>query len=102
MADKEGNKTGGRQKGTPNKRSLSAQAIFDEHEFCPLESALARLKKSGHSMDDKLYLDVCIRLMKFKYAELKSVDHTFDPKNATSEELIEQTKKLLAAAEGVK
>ena len=35
--DKEGNKTGGRQKGTPNKNSMAARELLDKLGCNPLE-----------------------------------------------------------------
>lgn len=44
----------GMKKGQKTKRSAEAIAIFDEHEFCPLEKVLEKLQKV---MDDELYIN---------------------------------------------
>lgn len=94
--DKNGNKTGGRKKGVPNKRTIQALEVFDELEFCPLREVIERLQKFGKTMDEKLYLDTCTKLLKFKYSELKSIEHSFDPRALPDDKLIEETARLLA------
>jgi hypothetical protein len=102
MEIKKRQKTGGRQKGTPNKRTLEAIDVFDELEFCPLREIIERLKKHGKGMDEKLYLDTCAKLAKFKFAERKAVEHSFDPKELSDSELLEETERLLREArEGI-
>lgn len=89
------NNPNGRPKGAKNKRTQAAIDLFDELDFCPLRKIVDRLKKYGESMDEKLYLDTCAKLAKFKFSELKSVDHTINPKELSDAELIEETKALL-------
>lgn len=98
MESKKRPKTGGRQKGTPNKRTIEAIEIFNELEFCPLKEVIERLQKHGKSMDEKLFLDTCLRLSKFKFAERKSIDHTVNPADLPDKELIEETKRMLEEA----
>lgn len=98
MEIKKRQKTGGRQKGTPNKRTLEAIDVFEELEFCPLREIIDRLKKHGKTMDEKLFLDTCGKIAKFKFAERKAVDMTIDPRELADKELLEETERLLREA----
>lgn len=90
------NNPNGRPKGALNKRTRAAIDLFDELDFCPLKQIVERLKKYGETMDEKLYLDTCAKLAKFKFSELKSVDHTVNPRELSNSELIEETKAILS------
>jgi hypothetical protein len=105
MAKKPSNNPNGRPKGSPNKRTEQAIAIFGEFDFCPLEEILEKLKEldklsKKNPLFLELYLNTCLKLMKFKFPERKAVEHTFDPRSAANDELLETTKMLLAEFEG--
>lgn len=87
----------GRPKGIPNKRSLEARAIFDEHGFDPIREAIVRLKDV---QDAELYINTCVKLAKYYYPELKSIDHKFDPTKLSDQELIEETERLMKEVKG--
>lgn len=84
----------GMKKGQKTVRSFTAQLIFEKHDFDPLDAVVERLKKDGKGMDEKLFIESCLKVAKFKYAELKSIDHTVDLKNVSTRELIEEAKNL--------
>lgn len=89
----------GRPKGVPNKRSLEARAIFDEHGFDPIREAIVKLKEVT---DPELYITTCVKLAKYYYPELKSIDHKFDPTKLDDKELLEETERLLEEVRGEK
>lgn len=84
-------KAGGRTAGTPNKATLVALNVFGD--FCPLEKVLEKLRTE--EVDCELYINTCLKLMKFKFPERKSVEHLIDPAILTEEELIKDTIGLL-------
>lgn len=88
----------GMKKGQKTRRTISALEIFDEREFCPIEKAIDRLEKCGKLMDDVEYINACLKLAKFRYAELKSFEHTIDPRKLPDDELLKKTAKLLNEA----
>lgn len=89
-----GNKTGGRKRGSLNKRSVEAIEIFGE--FCPLEKILEKLKEPSVKANEELYLGTCLKLMKFKFPERKAVDHRAEI------ELIKEEMELLSDEDLIK
>ena len=71
-------KTGGRQKGTPNRRNAEVTKILADLNHCP-PAELARLAQRAANEDN---LDLAVRanaaLMPYVYAKLQSVDHKID------------------------
>lgn len=84
-------KAGGRVAGTPNKSTLVALDVFGD--FCPLGKVLEKLRTE--EIDCELYINTCLKLMKFKFPERKSVEHLIDPSTFADEELIKDTIGLL-------
>jgi hypothetical protein len=70
-------KTGGRLLGTPNRRTLEALEVFEIHSFCPLEKILTKL--NNPEISNELYLNVCLKLMKFKFPERKAIEYENTP-----------------------
>jgi len=81
-------KTGGRQKGTPNKRTQLAAQILEEQGFCPLlkgialyNQALREFKKGRGDFRFK-YLEIAQRelqdLRQYVYPKRKAIDITSD------------------------
>lgn len=106
MAGKGKPKTGGRKKGTPNKRSEQAMAIAQKHRFCPIKTQIElyrlsmkeftaskkrveRALKSPNLMsftdNSHKYLDVAAKCVgdvsKYLYPQLKSVELSGDDAN---------------------
>lgn len=50
-------KTGGRRKGTPNKRTRELVAILDEHGYCPIADAIwvAAVAKKEYERSGEIY-----------------------------------------------
>lgn len=82
----------GRPKGSKNKRNQEAIDIFDENNFDPIREALKKLKDVT---DPELYINTCLKLAKFKYSERKAVEHTVNPKDMPTREIIQEAKALL-------
>ena len=87
----------GRPVGSVNKRSKEARAIFDEEGFDPIRNAIKKLKEVE---DPELYISSCIKLAKYCYSELKSVDHTINPSVIDTEELKAEAARMLEALKG--
>lgn len=90
----------GRPVGSKNKRTQAAIDLFLELDFCPLKEIVERLEKHGKTMDEKLFLDTCAKLAKFKFSELKSIDHTINPTVLEDNELIEEAERLAKELKG--
>lgn len=90
----------GMKKGQKTRRSFDAQEIFHKHNFDPLEAVIERLVKHGKTMDEKLFMESCLKVAKFKYAELKSMDLRVNPAELNDKELLEETERLLREARG--
>ena len=68
--DKNGNKTGGRQKGTPNKKTKELLELMGD--FSPLESLLSIAKSDRTPID--LKTKICLDLLGYIYPKRKSVE----------------------------
>lgn len=69
-----GKKTGGRVAGTPNKNHLQIVELFEELDYEPAVEAI-KILKSG-ALEPEVAINSHLKLMKFKYAERKAVEHT--------------------------
>lgn len=100
MATVDGKKTGGRQKGTPNKRTWEARAICERLNFDPLEQLVAWAtgdwKKLGYTSPTKTIVDAdgnqvqvdrideALRqkstkeVVPYIYPQLKAIEHSGD------------------------
>lgn len=87
------NNPNGRPKGSLNKRTLEALEVFGD--FCPLEKIIEKLKEPVLQEDHELYLNTCLRLMKFKFPERKAVEHGHDLGALSTEELVIEAIDLL-------
>lgn len=76
MADKNGNKTGGRQKGSHNK---DKQELIDMiQEKFPNYHPLLALAELAQDKDKTIRLNASKEVCKYIVPQLKSVDHSFD------------------------
>jgi len=84
LADKKGNKTGGRKKGSPNKDKQELIDMIQEKfpEYHPL-LAMAEIANDDKS-DKNLQLQASKEVAKYIVPQLKSVDHSFDTKHNIS------------------
>lgn len=77
-------RTGGRKKGTPNKRSAEAQAICDRLKFDPFETLchLARADWEALGYSEPIFIDPAIRVKaaaeatKYVYSQRKAIEHS--------------------------
>lgn len=69
-----GQKTGGRQKGTPNKRSLEVDAIAERLGIEPFEILLQF--SSDTSIDAAIRVKAASEACKYLYAQKRSVEHS--------------------------
>jgi hypothetical protein len=84
MADINGNKTGGRVKGVPNKNNADLLAFWDEKDFCPAQMVIEKLLDEKCTLTDKEKVDTCLKLMKFKFAEKKAVEVSIEQETKES------------------
>lgn len=109
MADKNGNKTGGKIKGNPNKHTvysmLKAQEVAELHKCDPLgflclvvNADAVALKETEITLDHRI--SAAKELASYMHRKLKAVEHTFSPLEMNDNELIESTAKILASLEG--
>ena len=68
--DKDGNKTGGRQKGTPNKKTRELIELLGDYN--PAESLLEILKSDRVPIDLKIKIN--LDLMSYVYPKRKSIE----------------------------
>ena len=68
-------KTGGRQKGTPNKRTEKFTEILIEKNFEPLSEILALLTE----LTPRERVATLISLLPYKYPKFKAIDQPFEP-----------------------
>ncbi len=61
-------KTGGRQKGTPNKKSLAIHEALGD--FDPLTELKEIMKRT---QDDELKAHICLNLLKYMYPQRKAI-----------------------------
>jgi len=107
-------KHGGRQKGTPNKRSMEAVARmrriakekYGNNDFDPLDLLLdIALEKDGdmHKYDPSLQFQAAKELASYSYAKLRSFEHKVEshargvlavPVIQSKEEFLKRTKKV--------
>jgi hypothetical protein len=79
-------KTGGRKKGTPNKRTQVFLEILEEQDFCVVRSSIRLYRKALRQFKEDQsdfrfkYLEIAQRglmdLMQYQYPKRKSVEHT--------------------------
>lgn len=71
-------KTGGRKRGTPNKKTVAVQEQMDQLEFDPIESMI---KICNQAMTDKNYAlagQMAKELAQYVYPKRKAVEHITD------------------------
>lgn len=80
MADKEGNKTGGRVKGVPNKRTLTVIETAEEMGVNPIEFLCLVMKAEVDKLKDVPTLDQRIaaakELASYMFPKRKAIEHT--------------------------
>lgn len=69
----EGKKTGGRVKGTPNRKTRKLQRILEDKDFDPVLELIALAKDPETSRGDKK--DICKDLVQYIYPKRKAVEH---------------------------
>lgn len=69
-------KTGGRRQGVPNKRTLEARAVFEEHDYDPLQSLIARRQKAEEDEDWELCTKLDLELLPYRWPRRKAVEHS--------------------------
>lgn len=87
-------KTGGRQKGTPNKIVLDFQKRLDRHGIDPIE----RLAKILPELSPEQQANIFLRMLPYLYPTRKAVEINDDPKDP-SNALTEQTSQILSVIE---
>ena len=89
--DKQGNKTGGRKKGTPNKRTKELIEVFGDYN--PAESLLEILKSDRVPVDLKIKIN--LDLMGYLYPKRKSVESKEQIALYTNSETINEITEFL-------
>jgi tyrosyl-tRNA synthetase len=90
-----GPKYGGRQKGTPNKRSWSAIEICEKNGYDPIQELITISKETG-SRD--LKASIAKEVAKYVYPQRKALEHSGEIANPFSEKTTEELKELVKEA----
>lgn len=98
-------KTGGRKKGTPNKKSRFVRELLENQKFDPVtecvvvfRKAMDKFEHQNHSEFQFKWLEIagkqCHELMKYCYPQLKAIDHnlTEDTQNSLTD-IIKELRK---------
>lgn len=75
MPTKDGRKSGGRQKGTPNRLTLDAIECLKNADFSPLEELVATYRKST---DENVRVTIARDLAQYIYPKRKAIEHSGD------------------------
>ena len=103
-----GRKTGGRSKGTLNKRTRMFAEILDHADFCPAQAVIKIYRKAWNDYiatknteSLKIALQAAVGLAPYKFPKLSAMKVTgrVDFADASDEELIKEVKQALAALE---
>lgn len=89
--DKYGNKTGGRQKGTPNKKTADLLERFGNYN--PVDALLAISQDENTPLD--IQVKINLDLMNYIYPKRKSVDFNDKIDFSISEKSLEEIQKSL-------
>ena len=71
-------KTGGRIKGTPNRRTQALQEKLSDLNYCPLESLVMIARQAEAASNWPLAVDCAKALMPFAFAKRKSIEHSVE------------------------
>ena len=71
-------KTGGRIKGTPNRRTLALQEKLSDLNYCPVESLVLVARQAEASGDWPLAVDCAKALMPYAFAKRKAIEHSLE------------------------
>ena len=74
MATVKGEKTGGRKKGSPNKRTQSLIEKLEAANYCPVEDLLNIIRTEQLEPMDRANIDM--KLMEYLYPKRKAVEIT--------------------------
>ena len=76
MAREKGSaKTGGRQMGTPNKKTMKLEQVLLQHDFDPVKELIGSIQASS-AHDVKI--NAILKLMEYLYPKRKSIDISID------------------------
>lgn len=84
-----GSKTGGRKKGTPNKRTIARRQgvdeLLDRYDYNPLEAMIA--EASDPSVDPEIRRALHAAIMPYVYPKLRNVEQANGPRQPAEETL---------------
>ena len=66
-------KTGGRKKGTPNKRTLALMDQLELLAFNPVDE-LAKIVRTQEPLDAKVRADICLELISYLFPKRKAIE----------------------------
>lgn len=84
-----GKKTGGRQKGTPNRATKTILQMVEDSGVNPFQVLLNLCNSADEVMAMKAASEVC----QYVYPKRKSLEHSVDPRTAEAVEQISQMNK---------
>ena len=95
MATKDGQKTGGRKKGIPNKMTRDLITFLRDRNFNPAEIIVEALEREDSSFKEKDKCEIALNLMKFVYPQRKIIDASTEanPESLKHERLLEHVKR---------
>lgn len=83
---KQGERRGGRQKGTPNRRNAEVTAKAEASGLTPLDFMLQVLRDEGQSFDNRAW--AAEKAAPYVHAKLSSVVHQGDPDRPVITEIV--------------
>ena len=72
MANEKGQRIGGRQKGTPNKKTLILKDLLDKMSFDPAKKLVEMMPDLNYELKAK----ICLELMEYLYPKRKAIEHS--------------------------
>lgn len=72
----QGRKTGGRKKGTPNKKTPEAVELLEALDANSLEEIVAIARRAAEAGDDQMALNAWKEVAQYQFSKRKAIEHS--------------------------